>query len=279
MDCLFSIISIIFNNMDISLKTKFERILLEENKPSSFFEDVKNCPPFYESFPELFALIGVKQNPKYHAEGDVWTHTMLVLDAAASFRHLVSNPLGFMLSALVHDVGKAVCTEEINGVVHSYEHETLGLPLVEKFLRRFSYPDTTITYVLNMVRLHMKPNKIAVNKSSLKASNHMFCEAAAPLDLIYLGAADAMGQIPTGDVWANIEFLKERLSAYNKIISRPFVTKEQFISAGYTDGHILEETMAYSVKLQLAGIEKDSALKQCLSHAACLKRKMEKSLH
>ena len=55
-------------------------------------------------FLHLTQLIGVKQPKKYHPEGDVWNHTMQVLDSAALLRSKAENPLGFMLTAVVHDL-------------------------------------------------------------------------------------------------------------------------------------------------------------------------------
>lgn len=272
MDCLFW-----YKYMDI--KNQLEKTLLEDEQPSKFFEKIKTETYFEEFFPELYALIGLQQNPKYHAEGDVWTHTMLVVNAAVRYRDKVSFPLGFMLSALVHDFGKAVSTEEINGVIHSYDHERKGLPYIENFLNRFSYSADIIEYVLNMALLHMKPNKIAVNNSSIKSSNRMFNESLAPLDLIFLGAADSLGQIPVGNTEKNVSFLMDRFNIYNDIMSRPFVNVTDLKKAGFTENSIISETMEYAKKLQLANISYDSALIQCISYARSLKKNLEKSLH
>ncbi|MBQ7092943.1 MAG: tRNA nucleotidyltransferase, partial [Clostridia bacterium] len=76
--------------------------LLTLDKPSEYFEKYKNTG----TFPQLDALIGIEQEPRFHPEGDVWNHTMLVLDKAAQLRNKAKNPLGFMLAALCHDLGK-----------------------------------------------------------------------------------------------------------------------------------------------------------------------------
>jgi len=87
-------------------------------------------------FKELEQLIGLEQNPKYHPEGDVWTHTMIVLDNAAKFRNEVSDAYSFMLFALMHDLGKIETTEIINGKIHSYNHEVVGVEIAERLLER-----------------------------------------------------------------------------------------------------------------------------------------------
>lgn len=62
---------------------ELETILLEYPQPSECFEKIRKSGGLKKFFPELFALIGVPQNEVYHKEGDVWTHTMLVLDEAS----------------------------------------------------------------------------------------------------------------------------------------------------------------------------------------------------
>ena len=117
---------------------ELEKALLKSDKPSVFFEEMRKMRQLSVWFPELEVLIGVGQNPRFHPEGDAWIHTMQVLDEAAALRNEAKEPLWFMLSALCHDLGKAVTTEEKNGVLHAYGHEKAGQPLTERFLRRVS---------------------------------------------------------------------------------------------------------------------------------------------
>ena len=135
----------------LSYERVFEELskaLLKSEKPSIFFEILREIDKLSDFFPELENLIGVEQNKKYHSEGDVWVHTMMVLDECVKRRESVSNKLAFMLSALVHDYGKAVTTEVVNGEIHAYEHEVKGLPIVETFLKRICNEKKLIKYVL-----------------------------------------------------------------------------------------------------------------------------------
>ena len=84
------------------------RVVLSLPKPSLFFEGLKDLKALYCFFPELEKLINVPQSLKYHPEGDAWTHTMLVLDQAAS---LTDNIL-VRYSCLVHDLGKGITIAE-----------------------------------------------------------------------------------------------------------------------------------------------------------------------
>lgn len=252
---------------------ELEKALLKSEKPSVFFETLRQMNQLDVWFPELKHLIGVEQNPKYHSEGDVWTHTMMVLDAAVRFLPQVKNKTGFMLSALTHDFGKAVCTKVIDGVIHSYNHETLGLPLVEEFMQRLTGERRLTDYVMNMTQYHMKPNVLAAAEASVKSTNKMFDASVDPEGLICLATADGLGKITHGEYVSHVPFLEERLALYNEYMSRPYVMGRDLIAAGITPGENFAEYLSLAHKLRLAGVYKESALKQTLA----LARKKENS--
>ena len=107
---------------------EMSKAFLKADEPSIFFRALRRMNHLKEFFPELQACIGVPQSPKYHPEGDVFEHTMLVIDCAAKLRARAVNPLGFMLSALFHDLGKVVATEiREDGRITAYGHEVLRL--------------------------------------------------------------------------------------------------------------------------------------------------------
>lgn len=254
------------------IEGELKKALLQAERPSIFFKILLEMEQLEVWFPELKDLIGVPQNPKYHAEGDVWNHTMLVLEEAAKLRHRAANPLWFMLTALVHDFGKAVCTEEKNGVIHAYQHETLGLPLAEAFLRRITAETKCIAYVLNLTALHMKPGTVAGANAALKTTNRMFDEAVDPEGLVCMALADDRGRIRETPGRDDEPFLMERLEAYRQTMAQPHVTGRDLMEAGLTPGRDFSGLLAYAHKLRLAGIPKENALKQTLAHARTLRR-------
>ena len=260
------------SRMDLSalsrerVEGELKKALLQADKPSVFFEVLRSMDQLGIWFPELKALIGLPQDAVYHPEGDVWTHTMQVTDRAAAFRSEVSEPYRFMLLALLHDLGKISTTEEKNGRIHAYGHEPVGLPLIESFLRRITGEEAVIRYVLGMVPIHMKPNMKAFSKSSVKSTNHMFDEAPAPKDLIYMAMADKPVMSGATPFEGDSGFLFERLKVYEETMAKPYVTGKDLIEAGLKPGERFGELLDYAHKLRLAGIDKETALKQVLNY-------------
>ena len=251
---------------------ELKKALLKAERPSLFFTILRQAEQLDVWFPELKALIGQEQHPVYHAEGDVWNHTMMVLDEAAKLRDTTANPYAFMLSALCHDFGKAVSSQAAtDGVVHAYGHETAGVPVAETFLRRITGETKVIDYVLNMTSLHMKPNIAAHNGSSVKSTNKLFDSSLDPHGLICLALADDRGRISLSPAPSTEDFLRQRLAVYEETMSRPYVMGKDLIAAGLTPGKNFSEILAYAHKLRLAGVDKDSALKQTLAFARKLK--------
>lgn len=250
---------------------ELQKALLKAEKPSIFFEVLRQMDQLDVWFPEVKALIGLEQNPVYHAEGDVWNHTMMVLDQAAQLRSQTQQPLWFMLSALTHDFGKAVTTADKDGVLHAYEHEKLGLPLAEGFLRRISPETRRIEYVLNMVQLHMKPNTLAAANSARKVSNRMFDQSVDPEGLICLALADDRGRITQVPKSSTEGYLRERLEIFRELMAKPFVQGRDLVEAGLKPDRDFTEILAHAHKLRLAGTPKDNALKQTLSYARKLR--------
>lgn len=252
---------------------EMKKALLKADRPSVFFNYLREMDQLDVWFTELAQTIGLEQDPVFHPEGDVWVHTMEVIDRAAQVRDETSDPLAFMMLALTHDLGKIVTTEIVKGRIHAYEHETKGLPLVESFVRRLTDDRSITGYVENMVPLHMRPNVAAYSKPSVKSTNRMFDAAEAPRDLIYFAMADKPVFSGTDAFSGDSEFLFERLEEYRRTMEAPHVMGRDLIEAGLEPGDYFGELLEYAHKLRLAGIEKDLAMKQVLAYARKLRKK------
>lgn len=240
------------------------KALLKSSKPSRYFESLREMNQLNNWFSKLEELIGIKQNQLYHEE-DVWTHTMLVLDEAAKVRDFAENKLGFMISALCHDLGKIVSTyTDEKGNYHSYGHEEQGVPIAKELITGLTNNKQLKGYVLNMVKNHMKPNIKANNKSRLKSTNKMFYESICPNDLVLLSKCDELGRIPRVSS-GNFEWLMCRLADYNKIMKKSYVTGKDLIDAGIKPGEKFRGLLELANKLRLAGIDRELALRQVLA--------------
>lgn len=136
----------------------FEQHLLQDEKPSLYFRNMAAVDGLEETYPFnlLIDLQKVEQPPKFHPEGSVWEHTMLVVDLAAESRHLSENPRAFMWAALLHDLGKAVTTKIRGGRITAYDHDSRGAELAEDFLLEFTDDEDFISQVVHLVRWHMQ---------------------------------------------------------------------------------------------------------------------------
>lgn len=245
---------------------ELEKALLKARHPSVFFEQMREMGQLDYWFPEIEAMIGVPQDPAFHPEGEVWTHSMLVLDEAARLRDQAKEPLYFMLAALCHDLGKPITTELRDGRYRSIMHETRGLPLVKKAISRITNENALLKYVMNMTELHMRANMMAFQKSSQKAMNRLFDDSICPEDLILLAEADYLGRAGDWDFTENKAFFSEKFAVFQEIMARPYVMGRDLIQAGLKPDKNFSQLLAYAHKLRLSGVEKEEAMRQTLRY-------------
>lgn len=246
---------------------ELKKALQKAEKPSIFFEEMRKMEQLSFWFPEVQRLIGVMQDPVFHPEGDVWIHTMLVLDQAAKIKEKAQNRVGFMLAALTHDFGKILTTKEADGRIRSLGHETEGLPLIRAFLGRLTNERSLIKYVLNMDQLHMQPNMMFYQKAGKTATNRMFDRCVDPAGLLLLARADHLGR-KDAPPYDEIEaFLQSRLEYFTGIMEKPYVMGADLVQAGLKPGPDFSDYLAFAHKLRLAGVEKEQALAQTLAYA------------
>lgn len=244
---------------------ELEKALMKADHPSRFFEILRECGQLHEFFPEIKRLIGVEQNPQFHPEGDVWNHTMMVLDQAAILRKQTRFPLYYMLSALMHDLGKITSSQvQPDGRITSYMHPEAGVSLAQDQLKRLTHDNKLTSYVLNMVLMHMRPCTLARGNSRLKKSRMMFDESVCPEDLILLAMADAFG-CGTNRHFGAWPYLENRLNDYYDIMKQPMVGGKDLIEAGYHPGETFKAMIDRAKQLHFAGLTKDRVLHQLKS--------------
>lgn len=136
---------------------EIERALLFEEKPSRFLSQMAETLALSGyPFDMLVRQKNTPQCPKYHPEGSVWNHTLLVVDEAAKVKEKSGDPRAFMWAALLHDVGKPSTTTHRKGKVTSYDHDKAGAKLAREFLSVFTEDTQLIEQVARLVRYHMQ---------------------------------------------------------------------------------------------------------------------------
>lgn len=112
-----------------------------------------------DCFPELRNILGVPQEPIYHPEGCVYTHTCYVVNAMKDIcdRENIEGEhrLMLILAALCHDLGKAETTIYRKGRISAPKHDQVGVKISENFLLGINCPHRIIDKVLPLVREHM----------------------------------------------------------------------------------------------------------------------------
>lgn len=135
---------------------KLQQHLLEDESPSEYINHLSKEPEFKDyPFHLLLRLKSTEQSPKYHPEGSVWNHTMLVVDEAAKVRDRSEDKRAFMWAALLHDIGKAETTRNRKGKITAYDHDTVGAERAEEFLAVLTEEEDLIRRVVALVRYHM----------------------------------------------------------------------------------------------------------------------------
>ncbi|MPQ42190.1 HD domain-containing protein [Clostridium tarantellae] len=178
---------------DKELFLQIEKHLLEDANPSIYLRNILNNESFKNSiFSILYELKNIQQNPNYHPEGCVLTHTLLVVDEAAKIRKKANNKAAFMWAALFHDIGKAKTTLEIDDEIVDKNHDRVGAEMVRRILREVSTNNNFNNYVINLVKHHMT-HFYVLNKSSYGEVHHMIYNANI-YDLALLSYCDRIGK-------------------------------------------------------------------------------------
>jgi putative nucleotidyltransferase with HDIG domain len=139
------------------LYSEIDLRLLRDEAPAEFLNSISMLPEF-KAFPfnMLPDLKRTEQSPVHHPEGNVWNHTMLVINEAAKRRDQSAHPRAFMWAALLHDIGKPSTTRERKGRITAYNHDSKGAELSRNFLRAFGEDEDFVNRVAALVRYHMQ---------------------------------------------------------------------------------------------------------------------------
>ena len=142
---------------------EIEKLLLKAKRPSLGFALALDLGVIDRVLPEMRPLLGCEQEPEWHPEGDVWTHTLMVIDEARQANGDLARPqlITVMLGAVCHDLGKPATTAVVDGRIRSLDHEQAGVGPTESLLDRLNIHTIdgvdVRTQVIGLVAQHLKP--------------------------------------------------------------------------------------------------------------------------
>lgn len=143
------------------MDTLFEEIdnhIMNDENPSDYINDLYQKDMLNQyPFTMLSDLKKTEQSKKHHPEGNVWNHTMMVLDEAAKVKEKSSDPHVFMWAALLHDIGKAKTTRvhKDKEKITAYDHDRVGANMAKEFLDYFHQEETFTKEIVILIKYHM----------------------------------------------------------------------------------------------------------------------------
>jgi len=189
------------------LLEEWKKLLIKSEKPSLGLQAGLELGVWEKIHPIFIKLQQTPQDPVWHPEGNVWLHTLMVVDKAAQVIRQnemdEKQKLVVMLGALTHDFGKVITSEEINGRVRAFDHEKMGVDLAKDFLNQLGVDNETTEKVLKIVANHMAPGGLRKSeKTGTKVTDGAIRRLALRLhpatieELLWVSQADHLGRGP-----------------------------------------------------------------------------------
>jgi tRNA nucleotidyltransferase/poly(A) polymerase len=196
-----------------------------------------------EIVPEFLATVGCEQPPEWHPEGDVFTHTCIMLEMLPA-----DAPLALCLAVLLHDIAKPPC-QTFGDRIRFNGHDAMGAEMAETILRRLRFSNEIIATVVPMVARHMQfMNVQQMRTAKLK---RFMAEPTFTLEM-ELHRVDCGSSNGFTD---NYEFLEIKAAEFaaEPLIPPPLVTGRDLIRLGLKPGPRFKEILEAAETEQLEG--------------------------
>jgi tRNA nucleotidyltransferase (CCA-adding enzyme) len=245
---------------------EIEKLLLGARRPSIGLALMKEWGMLPVVAPELAPLAATPQDPSWHPEGDVWTHTLQVVDEAAALIGDLDRPraLAVMLGALAHDVGKPPTTERTSGRIRSLGHEEAGVPLAEALLDRWGvhtlHGYDVRAQVLGLVGNHLKPGQLYDDRARVSdGAIRRLARKCEPALLYRVARADCLGRRPGDFAPVAMEWFLERVRALSvtERPPQPILMGRHVVALGVPPGPEVGRVVRAVYEMQLDGVVTD----------------------
>jgi poly(A) polymerase len=218
--------------------------MLTEGHARRAFELLDETNLLEQVLPEIKKMQGVEQPPQYHPEGDVWIHTLMLLEGLPAD---CSKTLA--LGALLHDVGKPPTFRVAPDRIRFDGHAEIGTKMAEEICRRFRLSNEDTEQVLSLVANHMRFGDVMKMKESTLKRFFRLPKFEEQLELHRLDCSSSHRDLSLYD------FAKEKFHTLpaEEIRPTPLITGADLIAAGYQPGPQFKELLTAVEDAQLDG--------------------------
>jgi poly(A) polymerase len=218
--------------------------MLTEGRARRAFRLLDESGLLREVLPEIVTMKGIEQPPQYHPEGDVFVHTLLLLDKLPAG---TSKTLAW--GALLHDVGKPPTFRVAPDRIRFDGHVEVGVKMAAEICRRLRFSNSETEQILSLVDNHMRfADVLRMKQSTLKR----FLRLPAFDEHLELHRMDVLSSNGNLDAY---NYSREQLHAIppEAIRPQPLVTGRDLIEAGYAPGPRFKEILSAIEDAQLEG--------------------------
>jgi poly(A) polymerase len=219
--------------------------MLTEGHARRAFELLDETGLLAEVLPEIARMKGVEQPAQFHPEGDVWTHTLMLLEQLEA-----GAPLTLAWGALLHDVGKPATFRRATDRIRFDGHVEVGVAIGAEICRRFRFSNDETRQILALIENHMR----FADTARMKASTlKRFFRLDGFDQHLALHKMDCMAASGNLDHW---NFVRERYEAMPEEAVRPapLLTGRELIAAGYEPGPRFKKILHAVEDAQLEGV-------------------------
>jgi poly(A) polymerase len=221
--------------------------ILTEGGARRGFEMLDQCGLLAPILPEVAGMKGVEQTPDHHPEGDVFAHTLLILEQISNLKSPISETLAY--GALLHDVGKPVSFEKQGERITFYGHTEKGAEMAAQILKRLKRSRAVWERVAYLVKNHLRHTQAPkMRVSTLKR----FLGEDGFEELLELTRLDALAS--SGDL-QYYNFCRKKLEEFKheEIHPEPLLGGKDLIGLGFAPGPLFHEILEQLNDAQLEG--------------------------
>jgi poly(A) polymerase len=218
--------------------------MLTEGHARRAFELLDETGLLKEVLPEIAKMKGVAQPPQFHPEGDVWVHTLMLLE---QLEPGCTATLGW--GALLHDVGKPPTFRVAPDRIRFDGHVEVGVAMGAEILRRFRFSNDETRQTLSLIENHMR----FADAPRMKASTlKRFFRLENFPEHLALHRMDCLAAHANLEIY---DFVRERYETMpaEAVRPTPLITGQELIGAGYAPGPQFKEMLQAVEDAQLEG--------------------------